>query len=62
MEIIKGIFIIILISIIVFYLVIGYYQDRKKEFHVEFPITFKYNFFINFDGDKLVRIGITNNN
>lgn len=43
-------------------MVIGYYQDRKKEFHVEFPITFKYNFFINFDGDKLVRIGITNNN
>ena len=40
--------------------IIMYYQTIKKEFHFEFPITFKWNVVVNFDGIKTITLGVYN--
>jgi hypothetical protein len=60
MDLITSILLIIAIIAWIPLLIIKYYQKREKEFHFEFPITFKWNVVCNFDGKKTITLGVYN--
>ena len=60
MDLIINILIIVLLFLLILMVIIMYYKDRGKEFYVEFPITFKWNVVINFDGAKTITLGVYN--